>query len=229
MNAEFIFRTSERYIAKCVLKGLIYWAIFNIVTGLLTGDHSLNDNYFILTVILGYIALISSYKVNYERGHISTYQVGMLTNNINLFEAVNIQEEKDRITIFFPDDVRHTIKHIRLSEQDQVKLLELAIPLEGSRPQNPPEIIRHHQEQKLRKKRTGYTKQIFMGVCGLAISINALFTDTLLLPGRNGSIRFEDEPTYFMYWVVALLLISPISILTGIFGKKQLQRAGKPK
>ena len=106
MTQQLMLKTSKEYIAKCLFKGALLWIAFNIITGLLTGDSSLDDNYFILFLIISYISFIASYKVKIDRGHVTTYQAAMVTNNINLYKASEVVKEKDRVTVIYPDDAR---------------------------------------------------------------------------------------------------------------------------
>ena len=73
MSQVLIFTTSKEHIAKTLLKGMLLWIVFNIVTGLLTGDTSLDDNYFILFLVIAYVTFIASYKVKIDCGYITIY------------------------------------------------------------------------------------------------------------------------------------------------------------
>jgi hypothetical protein len=151
MSQQLILKTSNDYIAKCLLKGAVFWITFNIITGLLTGDASLNDNYFILFLIISYIAFIASYTVKIDRGHITTYQAAMVTNNINLYKASEVVKEKDRVIIIYPDDARYPIKFSRFGKSDQSKVLEFSTPQAGARPKAVPEIIEQDELRNAKK------------------------------------------------------------------------------
>jgi hypothetical protein len=225
MNQQLLLKTSKEHIAKALFKGALLWIAFNIFTGLLTGDASLNDNYFILFLIISYVAFIASYKVKIDRGHITTYQATMVTNNINLFKASEVVTEKDRITVIYPDDARFPIKYSRLSESDQIKVLELAVPKTGDRPKVAPEVIEQHKLKNAKKQRSSYTQNIIGGLGLTILGVVALFTDVIYMPGRHGFIYLEKEPTYFYSFLAFLLILGIGSFTYGLIGKRRNRNA----
>jgi len=225
MSQELLFSTSKEHIAKILLKGLLFWVVFNIGAGLLTGDTSLDDNYFILFLVIAYVAFIASYKVKIDRGHITTYQASMVTNNINLFKACEVINEKGRLTVVYPDDVRFPIKYSRFNETDQLKILELAVPQAGERAKIAPEVIEQHELNKIKKRNSNFTNSIFGGFNLLILGIVAVFTDVIYLPSREGFIYLEKEPTYFYSWMVILFVVGIGSLIYGFIGKRKYSNA----
>jgi len=221
MHKKLIFRTSKEYIAKSLFKGALFWVAFNIITGLLTGDNSLNDNYFILFLIVSYVAFLASYKIKIDRGHITTYQAAMVTNNINLYKASEVVNEKDRVTVIYPDDSRFPIKYARFSEPEQIKVLEIAVPQSGDRPNISPVILEQHERKRAVKRSTGYTQNIIGGLSLTILGVVALFTDIIYMPGRNGFIYLEKEPTYFYSFLAFLFIFGIGSLLYGSIGKRK--------
>jgi hypothetical protein len=55
--------TSKKYLLKQFFYAFIFWLAFNILTGLLTEDYSLNDNHFILFIAILIATIKSSYQV----------------------------------------------------------------------------------------------------------------------------------------------------------------------
>jgi len=225
MNQQIILTTSKEHIAKTLLKGVLLWIAFNIVTGLLTSDTSLNDNYFILFLVIAYVAFIASYKVKIDRGHITTYQASMVTNNINLFKASEVVKEKDRVTVIYPEDARFPIKFSRFSEPDQLKVIELAVPQAGDRPNIAPEVIEQHKLSNIKKRKASYTQSIFGGLGLTILGVVALFTDVIYMPSRHGFIYLEKEPTYFYSFLAFLLILGVGSFAYGLIGKRRNRNA----
>lgn len=225
MDHQLVLKTSKEHIARCLIRALIIWVGFNIVTGLLTGDSSLDDNYFILFLLLSYVGFIASYKVKIDRGHITTYQATMVTNNINLFKASEVVEEKDRLVVIYPDDARFAIKHARFNEQDQVKVLELTVPQVGERPKIAPEIIEQHEQKIAKKRKTNFTQNIVGGLSLVVLGVVALFTGTIYIPDRYGFVSLEKEPTYFYVLLTFLLCWGTFSVIYGVIGKVRAKNA----
>jgi hypothetical protein len=225
MRQELILTTSKEHIAKTLFKGLLFWIAFNLGTGILTGDTSLADNYFILFLVIAYVAFIASYKVKIDRGHITTYQASMVTNNINLFKASEVINEKGRLTVIYPDDARFPVKFLRFNEADQIKAIELTVPQKGERAKIAPEIIEQHERDKVNKRKSGYTNSIFGGFNSIILAIVAVATDVIYLPSREGFIYLEDDPRYFYIWLT-ILIISGIGLLIyGFIGKRKYRNA----
>lgn len=220
-----IFTTSKEHIAKTLLKGILLWVVFNIVTGLLTGDASLDDNYFILFLVIAYVTFIASYKVKIDRGHITTYQASMVTNNINLFKASEVINEKGRLTVIYPDDARFPVKYSRFNEADQLKLLELTVLQTGERAKVDPEVIEQQKLHKIKKRTSNYTNSIFGGLNLIILGIVAIVTDVIYLPSREGFIYLEKEPTYFYSWMVILFVVGIGSLIYGFIGKRKYSNA----
>lgn len=225
MSQKLILTTSKEHIAKVLFKGLLLWVGFNLGTGLLTGDTSLDDNYFILFLVIAYVAFIASYKVKIDRGHITTYQASMVTNNINLFKANEVIDEKDRLTVIYPDDARFPVKYSRFNEADQLKVLELTVPQTGERAKISPEVIEQYELNKIKKRKSSYTKSIFGGFNSIILGIVAVVTDVIYLPSREGFIYLEKEPTYFYSWMVILFVVGIGSLIYGFIGKRKYSNA----
>lgn len=214
------FKSSKAYIAKSLFKGVIFWILFNIITGFLTGDSSLSDNYFILFLILFYISFLASYKIKVDRGHITTYQVGMVTNNINLYKASEVLNEKDRVTVIYPDDSRFHVKYGGFSEEVQRRVLELTIPMSGDRPCVSADVIAQHKKDQVNKRVAGNIQNIIGGFTLTALGLVGLFTGIIYLPsGRHGYIYLDKEPTYFYTFLVFLLVYGGCSLLLGLIGR----------
>ena len=225
MSQELILTTSKEHIAKTLFKGLLLWVGFNIGTGLLTGDTSLNDNYFILFLVIAYVAFIASYKVKIDRGHITTYQATMVTNNINLFKASEVINENGRLTVIYPDDARFPVKYTRFNEADQLKAIELTVPQTGERAKISPEVIEQHKLNKVKKRKANYTNSLFGGLNLITLGIVALITDVIYLPSRDGFIYLEKEPTYFYIWMTILFVVGIGSLAYGLIGKRKYRNA----
>ena len=225
MSHELILSTSKEHIAKTLFKGLLLWVTFNIGTGLLTGDASLDDNYFILILVIAYVAFIASYKIKIDRGHITTYQASMVTNNINLFKASEVINEKGRLTVIYPDDARFPVKYSRFNEADQLKVIELTVPQAGERAKIAPEVIEKHEKNKIKKRNAGYTQSLFGGFNLIILGIVAVITDVIYLPSRDGFIYLDKEPTYFYIWLVILLVVGVGSLVYGFIGNRKYRNA----
>lgn len=221
MNQQLTFRTSKKYIAKNLFIGAIFWIAFNMITGLLTNDRSLDDNFFILFLITSYVAFLASYKIRIDRGHITTYQASMVTNNINLYKANEVTNKNGRVLVIYPDDVRFTIKYGQFSKLEQIKVLELAVPQSGERPSLAPEVIDAMEQKRAKKRSAGYTHNIIGGFSLIVLGVIALFTDVIYMPSKSGFIYLENEPSTFYLVLPFLFIFGAGSLLYGLIGKQK--------
>jgi hypothetical protein len=219
MEHQLIFKTSKEYIAKTIVKGALCWVLFNLLTGLITGDTSLDDNPFFLFLIIAYVALISSYKIKIDRGHITIYQASMITSNINLYSASEVLNEKGKLIVIYPNDTRFVIKYSRLSELGKSKILELVIPQTGDRPKVAPEITEKYRKSNSDKFRSNHTRNIFGGLGMIVFGIYSLLNEVIYMPSRHGSIYLEKEPTEFYIFLTCILISGVGTLIHSLFRK----------
>jgi hypothetical protein len=217
MNQPFEYKSSPKYIVQRITIGIFVWIAFNFLTGLLTGNKSLDDNYFILTVICIYVAFLSSYKVKFDRGHITTFQFGMVTNNIDLYEASKILKNKKMLTVIYPDNARFSIKYGRLSTANQQSIIDYVKPLKGERPKGNGVINENNK----------YIQKIIVGAVFSILAIVGLFTSVIYFPSRHGFFYLENDPTLFYLTLTILSITGIVSLIYGITGKLKEQKACK--
>jgi len=225
MEHQLIFKTSIEYIAKTLFKGILCWVIFNLLTGLMTGDASLDENYFILSLIIAYVAFVASYKVKIDRGHITIYQASMITSNINLYSASEVLNEKGKLIVICPNDTRFVIKYSRLSESEKSQLLDIVVPLAGDRPKVAPELIEQYKLSKTEKFKPNHTKNILGGLGITIFGLFSLFNEVIYMPSRHGSIYLEKEPTTFYIFLTCILIFGVGIFIYGSFGKLKNRNA----
>lgn len=212
MEDHWDYKASSAFIAKAFAWAVFAWVAINALTGLFTGDYQLVDNYFVLFILLSLAAFHSSYRVTYKQGMVATYQLGMVTNSINLYEATSVVLGKNGITVHYPGDTRFVIKCGRLPEKHHQQVITSIKALDGKRPENsqsPIAVIEEkHEAESVRKMVAG-------GVLGLGIGVVALFTGTLYLP-RGYIISASDPGGVFSYAVAACIVGGAISVVYGL-------------
>jgi hypothetical protein len=225
MEHQLIFKTSKEHMAKTLLKGGLCWVIFNLLTGLITGDISLNDNYFILSLIIAYVALVASYEVKIDRGHITIYQASMITSNINLYSASKVLNEKGKLIVICPNDTRFVIRYSRFGESEKSQLLEIVVPQAGDRPKVAPKLVEQYKLTKTEKFKPNHTKNIFGGIGITIFGLFSLFSEVIYMPSRYGSIYLENEPTAFYIYLTNILIFGVGIFIYGSYGKLKKRNA----
>lgn len=218
MEDHWDYKASFLFKVKAFAWVIFAWVAFNAITGLLTGNYALVDNHFVLVVFFLAAAFNSSYRVTYKKGLVATYQLGMVTNSINLYEATSVELGKKGITVHYPGDTRFVIKYGRLPKEHHQQVVSSIKALDGKRPENalsPITVI----EQRHEAESVG--KMIIGGALGLGIGFVALFTGTLYLP-RGEIIRATDPGNTFVYYVTACLVGGAISVVYGLFRKRSM-------
>jgi hypothetical protein len=195
--------TSKKYQLKQFFYAFIFWLAFNILTGLLTEDYSLNDNHFILFIAILIATIKSSYQVFFKNGFIITRKFGMVTQNINLYKASKVQETSSDLVIYYFDSSRFKIKLSILEKSKQEIAKNQIIPLEGEAPKTS-EIVK----SKIIKtsKKPNYLHNIIGGLVLILFGIISLFTDTIYLPSAHGFIYASKEPEAFVFFQLLCLL-----------------------
>ncbi len=234
MNEQRIFTPSKEYIGNCLYKGFVFWVAFNLVTGLITGDFSLDDNYFVLTLIALYIGFLASYKIKVDRGHITTYQLSMVTNNINLFKASKVVNDKKRLTVYYPEDARFSIKYFRVSQADQAALIKLVTPQEGVRASAEPVVVLVEPEKAFgifENSKFKYVAAIYnvvVGISFMGIGVVFIYNGAIQFPGTTKIISIDSSPDHF-YMVLTFIALSGVAgISRGVkyFKKKVVEPGG---
>jgi len=195
--------TSKQYQLKQFSYAFIFWLAFNILTGLLTEDYSLNDNHFILFIAILIATIKSSYQVFFDNGFIITRKFGMVTQNINLHKASKVQETSSDLVIYYFDSSRFTIKLSILEESKQEIAKNQIIPLEGEVPKAS-EIVK--SKIITNSKNPTYIYNIIGGLVLILLGIISLFTDTIYLPSSHGFIHASKEPETFIFFQLLCLL-----------------------
>jgi len=218
MEDQWDFKASGTYKGKVFAGAAFAWIGFNAITGVFTGNHALIDNYFVLVVFLLVAAFKSSYRVTYKNGFVATYQLGMVTNSINLYEATHVELGKTGITVHYPGDTKFVIKCSRLPATEHERVRASIKALDGERPptaESPITVVEQEHEAK-------HASQVISGgVTGVALSILALATGTLYLP-RGHVVSSSDPGNTFYYYVAACFFGGLLSVAYGYHRKRKM-------
>lgn len=215
MNEIWSSSSSLEYKAKQFMFAAIFWALFNIVTGLLTGNHSLDDNYFILYLCLIVASINSSYKVSFNQGLVMTYQLGMVTQNINLYEASEVIEEKTKLFVHYPNDSRFKIKLGALSKSIQDLAKTTIVPREGE------PAIKHEeldQNSSSRRSKPNYIQSLVGGFVLLVLGVVSIFTGIVYFPSKGGFIYASQDPIGFLFFQGFCFIVGVISVIYASYG-----------
>ncbi len=213
MNEIWSSSSSAEYKAKQFIFAGIFWAIFNFVTGLLTGNHSLDDNYFILYLCLIVASINSSYKVSFNHGFIITYQFGMVTQNINLYEASEVIQEKSKLFINYPNNSRFKIRLGALSKSVQELAKNTIVPREGEPANKHKELDKNPSSQ-----RPNYIKSLIGGCVLLVLGVVSIFTGIVYFPSKGGFIYESQDPNAFIFFQSFCFIIGIMSLIYASYG-----------
>ncbi len=207
--------TSEIYKLRQFIIAAVLWVLFNMVSGFLTGDQSLADNYFILVVCLFIAWNRCSYKVFYNSGNIVTRQFGMVTQNISLYQASEVFEKNGDLHIHYPDDSRYTIKLHALNAAAQLDAKETIVPLVGE-----PPLLTEETDPKAMTmaKKPDYVECIITGIVLLGLGLVSLKNGVVYLPGKGGFIELSKDPIAFYTFQVICLAVGAFSLWYGANG-----------
>ena len=222
MHEKWNASTSKEYKIKQLLIAVVFWVLFNVITGVLTGDHALDDNYFILFVCLFVAGNRNSYKVFYNSGFIVTRQFGMVTQNISLYKASEVFEKSGNLYIHYPDDSRYKIKIHAFDAPVKLEAKETIVPIEG---EPPPRTEKNDPKAMKPPKKPNYVQSIFGGVVLLALGIVSLETGVVYLPSKGGFIHLANEPTAFYVFQGFCFVVGVFSLVYGAIGLARKKNA----
>jgi len=147
-----------------------------------------------------------------DRGHITTYQFSMVTNNINLFKASKVVNEGQRLTVYYPGDARFQIKYFRVNHLEQLALIELVTPRMGARPSLEPTAIFPVPEKPfgiLEGSRVKYAVAIYNAVAGfifIGVGLYFIYNGAIHFPGSPIFISVDSSPyQFYMFSIFALV------------------------
>lgn len=223
MQQTLIFTPTYKYIVSISLYGLLFWIAFNLLTGFITGNTSLNDNYFILFIVIVVTAFRNSYKVKIDRGHITTYRGSMVMSNIDLYKASDVIKEKDRLTVILQDDSRFSVKYAMFNQTAQSQLLKLVTPQVGERPDIVSTEAGKHEINKIDKQRENYTKAVIRGVGFIVVGGSAVVHGVITIPATESINDMLNQLLIPHLWLISIFVIGIGFISYGLFGKYKLK------
>lgn len=213
MVNQWDLRASNSYYLKSVGFAVAYWVAFNIFTGLISGNHSLNDNYFVLFVLFLIAIFKSVYRVTYSGGLISISRFGMIASNVDLSEATKVVVEDKKIVIYCSGDTRYHILIDRLPKSE----LDLVVSTLQHTKSSPSATFESPKETIQKENISGMVTYIITsGIAFFGYGGISLISDKFYLPKRR-VIQASELGMDFYYYAGACLLIGVLFVLIGYF------------
>jgi len=232
MDDKNFHRASFKILMKKLVVGLLFWVLFNILSGSLQGEFLLFEINFILLLVILYISLLASYNLSIEQGVIVVRQAGMVTSNINLYEASDVKVEKDRLLIIYPNDIRYSIKLNVFDDHIKNKLIDMVVPHTGERPPitlesiyfeaNEVETKEYIPNKVPLKKRAS---NIFQSVLFIVYGGYSFYIGSLYIPGRTtNGVHLSGLQANLVYISMILAVLGMISTILDHYDKRDNER-----
>ncbi|WP_406610011.1 hypothetical protein [Agarivorans sp. JK6] len=224
MSSGRSFSSSKSYQLKTASIGLAFWLGFNLLTGLITGDRSLDDNYFVLFLVIIYVAIKCSYKAVLVNSYLTISRFGMVTAYVDLYKLETVTSNKKELNLVTMDQARYKLKLSKLPESSHVDIRNSIIPLAGERQPVPAAVVDLKKDDK---------RQQVISVFGVAFGLVLIFESISSI--GNGNLNFASEGSRLNAQLVTLLhglLVASLLIGNGLsqfYGKTIYQRIKRAK
>lgn len=224
MSSDWSFSSSKSYQLKTASIGLAFWLGFNLLTGFITGDRSLGDNYFVLFLVIIYVAIKCSYKAVLVNSYLTISRFGMVTAYVDLYKLETVASNKKELNLVTMDQARYKLKLSKLPESSHVDIRNSIIPLAGERQPVPAAVVGLKKDDK---------RQQVISVFGVAFGLVLIFESISSI--GNGNLNFASEGSRLNAQLVTLLhglLVASLLIGNGLsqfYGKTIYQRIKRAK
>ncbi|GAD04282.1 hypothetical protein [Agarivorans albus] len=224
MSSDWSFSSSKSYQLKTASIGLAFWLGFNLLTGFITGDRSLDDNYFVLFLVIIYVAIKCSYKAVLVNSYLTISRFGMVTAYVDLYKLETVASNKKELNLVTMDQARYKLKLSKLPESSHVDIRNSIIPLAGERQPVPAAVVGLKKDDK---------RQQVISVFGVAFGLVLIFESISSI--GNGNLNFASEGSRLNAQLVTLLhglLVASLLIGNGLsqfYGKTIYQRIKRAK
>ncbi|MGY5451181.1 hypothetical protein ACVFI8_09595 [Agarivorans sp. MS3-6] len=224
MGGDWSYSSSKMYWLKTTVIGLSVWFGFNQLTGLMTGNQSLNDNYFILFLVAVFVAIKGHYKVVLANSYLTISRLGMVTAYVDLYKLEKAYLKKQALYLVTKDQARYTLKLCKLPKQSHADIRHSILPLTGVRQPVPAPVVDLKSDDK---------RQQVISVFGVAFGLMLMFEsirsfgDVNLNVGSAGFRLDAQLATLLHGLLVASLLIG--NGLSQFYGKTIYQRIKRAK
>lgn len=205
--------------------GLVLWICFNLMTGLMTGDHSLNDNYFVLVMIAIGVLVKTWVEVEIGRDFVNTYRFGMRTQHIDLYQTRSVRFLRDRLEYLAHDNARYVVKTKFLSLPAIDRLKHHSVPKVGS----PPPVRAATPTDVESLPQSHYNLLMFKGGVAILFAVIALLSGRLhsAFHGMPSAVLNPDDPSVFYTMTFVTGLAGVALVLQGAIGSSR-QGPDKP-
>ncbi|MPW30418.1 hypothetical protein F9L16_15625 [Agarivorans sp. B2Z047] len=224
MSSDWSFSSSKSYQLKTASIGLAFWLGFNLLTGFITGDRSLDDNYFVLFLVIIYVAIKCSYKAVLVNSYLTISRFGMVTAYVDLYKLETVASNKKELNLVTMEQARYKLKLSKLPESSHVDIRNSIIPLAGERQPVPAAVVGLKKDDK---------RQQVISVFGVAFGLVLIFESISSI--GNGNLNFASEGSRLNAQLVTLLhglLVASLLIGNGLsqfYGKTIYQRIKRAK
>jgi membrane protein CcdC involved in cytochrome C biogenesis len=202
--------------------GLAFWLGFNLLTGFITGDRSLNDNYFVLFLVIVYVAIKCSYTAVLANSYLTISRFGMVTVYADLYKLEKVTSSKEELNLVTKDRARYKLKIFKLPESSHVDIRNSIKPLTGERQPVPAAVVDLKTDDK---------RQQVISVFGMAFGLILVLESISSFSGvhlGSESFRLDAQLATLLHGLlVASLLIG--NGLSQFYGKTIYQRIKRAK
>ncbi|WP_220719582.1 hypothetical protein [Agarivorans litoreus] len=224
MSSDWSYSSSRSYQLKTASIGLAFWLGFNLLTGFITDDRSLDDNYFVLFLVIVYVAIKCSYKAVLANSYLTISRFGMVTAYVDLYKLETVTSNKKELNLVTMDQARYKLKLSKLPESSHVDIRNSIIPLTGERQAVPAAVVDLKTDDK---------RQQVISVFGMAFGLMLIFESISSFGDVN--LNFASEDSRFNAHLVTLLhglLVASLLVGNGLsqfYGKTIYQRIKRAK
>lgn len=224
MSSDWSYSSSRSYQLKTASIGLAFWLGFNLLTGFITGDRSLDDNYFVFFLVIVYVAIKCSYRAVLANSYLTISRFGMVTVYADLYKLEKVTSNKKELNLVAKDQARYKLKLSKLPEKSHVDIRNSILPLTGERQPVPAAVVDLKTDDK---------RQQVISVFGVAFGLMLVFEsissfgDANLNFGSEGFRLDAQLATLLHGLLVASLLIG--NGLSQFYGKTIYQRIKRAK
>ncbi|WP_221075488.1 hypothetical protein [Agarivorans aestuarii] len=222
MSSDWSYSSSRSYQLKTASIGLAFWLGFNLLTGFITDDRSLDDNYFVLFLVIVYVAIKCSYKAVLVNFYLTISRFGMVTAYADLYKLEKVTSNKKELNLVTKDRARYKLKLFKLPESSHVDIRNSIIPLTGERQPVPAAVVDLKTDDKRQQ-----VISVFGMAFGLILVLESIssFSDVHL---GSESFRLDAQLATLLHGLlVASLLIG--NGLSQFYGKTIYQRIKRAK
>lgn len=222
MSEELNLTVSKQFKIRAFALAATGWIGFNVVSGLITGNTDVIDNFFVLIVFMTVAAFKSSYNLRVVNHIVQISRINMATSTIDLSRLERVERREGKYaTLHLNDGTRYTL-HLSRFSADQQALLNQRI--QKTDKTQPVLSESHGINQAVSAlpdwKGSGPVGNIIGGCIAWAVAAYALLSGeahTNLVAGGGHVSELSQSPQSFYSQVVIATILGFVFVAKGIY------------